>query len=190
MTTLWGGRFSTKLNEQAWALNTSLLVDQRMAIQDVDGSLAWAGAIYSAGVLDKDEHARIVQGHREHRRFRRDAHGATGPFHLSTEECENLQHVMRVAQIGDTVHHAFLLSEQRRGQDRQRRILGTAHLDRTGKRVTTVNANLIHTWQTETVSPLNNRFWNKCRGIFFPPTSKEALRSDRARSPAPKYRPD
>ena len=43
--TLWGGRFAQKLDQVAWDLNTSLPVDKRMAIQDVDGSLAWADAI-------------------------------------------------------------------------------------------------------------------------------------------------
>jgi argininosuccinate lyase len=60
--TLWGGRFSTKLNEQAWDLNTSLPVDQRMAIQDVDGSLAWAKALHQAGILQDEEHASISLG--------------------------------------------------------------------------------------------------------------------------------
>ena len=60
--TLWGGRFSTKLNEQAWDLNSSLPVDQRMAIQDVDGSLAWAEAIRRAGILTDKEHASISLG--------------------------------------------------------------------------------------------------------------------------------
>lgn len=60
--TLWGGRFSTKLNEQAWDLNSSLPVDQRMAIQDVDGSLAWADAIHRAGILTDKEHASISLG--------------------------------------------------------------------------------------------------------------------------------
>ncbi len=60
--TLWGGRFSTKLNEQAWDLNTSLPVDQRMAIQDIDGSLAWAKALHQAGILQDEEHASIALG--------------------------------------------------------------------------------------------------------------------------------
>lgn len=60
--TLWGGRFSTKLNQQAWDLNSSLLVDQRMALQDIDGSLAWAQAIHQAGVLADKEHASISLG--------------------------------------------------------------------------------------------------------------------------------
>ena len=60
--TLWGGRFSTKLNDQAWDLNSSLPVDKRMAIQDVDGSLAWADAIQRAGILTDKEHASISLG--------------------------------------------------------------------------------------------------------------------------------
>jgi len=60
--TLWGGRFSTKLNEQAWELNTSLPIDQRLSIQDVDGSLAWAKALHQAGVLQDEEYASIVLG--------------------------------------------------------------------------------------------------------------------------------
>jgi argininosuccinate lyase len=60
--TLWGGRFSTKLNDQAWDLNTSLPVDQRMALQDVGGSLAWADAIHKAGILSDEEHGQITRG--------------------------------------------------------------------------------------------------------------------------------
>jgi argininosuccinate lyase len=60
--TLWGGRFSTKLNDQAWDLNSSLPVDQRMSIQDVDGSIAWADAIHKAGILSDEEHAQIALG--------------------------------------------------------------------------------------------------------------------------------
>jgi len=48
--TLWGGRFSGKLDATAWILNTSLPIDQRMAVQDVDGSLAWANALQKAGI--------------------------------------------------------------------------------------------------------------------------------------------
>ena len=60
--TLWGGRFSTKLNDLAWELNSSLPVDQRMALQDVDGSLAWAEALHSANILLDGEHASIARG--------------------------------------------------------------------------------------------------------------------------------
>jgi len=60
--TLWGGRFSQQLNQLAWDLNSSLPVDQRMAIQDVDGSLAWADALREADILSDEEHASIALG--------------------------------------------------------------------------------------------------------------------------------
>ena len=62
MTMLWGGRFAQKLDAAAWDLNSSLPVDQRMAIQDVDGSLAWADALHQAKILSDEEHAQIAPG--------------------------------------------------------------------------------------------------------------------------------
>ncbi len=60
--TLWGGRFSQKMDPAAWELNLSLQVDQRLAAQDVAGSLAWAGALRQAGVLSEEEHHKIAAG--------------------------------------------------------------------------------------------------------------------------------
>ena len=62
MTMLWGGRFAQKLDAAAWDLNSSLPVDKRMAIQDVDGSLAWAEALHNAKILSDEEHAQIARG--------------------------------------------------------------------------------------------------------------------------------
>ena len=59
---LWSGRFHGKLDPQAWQLNASLPFDQRMAEQDVRGSLAWATAIFQAGVLTETEHATLTTG--------------------------------------------------------------------------------------------------------------------------------
>ncbi len=60
--TLWGGRFSGKMDPQAWALNASLPFDRRLARQDVRGSIAWAHAIQKAGVLTETECAGICNG--------------------------------------------------------------------------------------------------------------------------------
>src|SRR5260370_8256787 len=96
---------------------------------------------------------------------------------------------MRIAQVGYTMNDARLPSEQRRGQDRQRGIFRTAHLDRAREQMAAVNKDLIHTWQRGIVVYLNNRFSNKCRGNFFPPMWKKALRSGPARFPRPAFRP-
>src|SRR5688572_16442673 len=62
MKTMWGGRFTQSLDPLAWALNSSLPVDQRLAIQDVDGSLAWAAAIHRAGILTDAEYDSLSLG--------------------------------------------------------------------------------------------------------------------------------
>ena len=57
---LWGGRFKGEASVQFKKFNDSLPVDYRMAVQDIVGSIAWAGAIHSVGVLSADEHTRLV----------------------------------------------------------------------------------------------------------------------------------
>src|SRR3990172_8436975 len=60
--TLWSGRFTGTLDPSAWALNTSLPFDRRLALQDVRGSIAWAGALQHVNVLTHEEHEQIVNG--------------------------------------------------------------------------------------------------------------------------------
>lgn len=60
--TLWGGRFTGSADEALRRLNDSLPFDQRMALQDVAGSIAYARAIGRAGVITSDEAAQIVAG--------------------------------------------------------------------------------------------------------------------------------
>ncbi|HCB02030.1 MAG TPA: argininosuccinate lyase [Anaerolineae bacterium] len=62
MTKLWGGRFAQSPNQLAFDLNASISVDKRLAIQDIDGSVAWANAIHKAGILSDKEHASISLG--------------------------------------------------------------------------------------------------------------------------------
>jgi len=59
---LWTGRLSGNLNAKTAALNDSLPFDQRLALVDVRGSIAWANAIYAAGILTQEECTHIVQG--------------------------------------------------------------------------------------------------------------------------------
>lgn len=60
--TLWHGRFQSILDSNAWKLNTSLPVDQRLAEQDVRGSIAWAGGLAKAGVISSDEAQTLKDG--------------------------------------------------------------------------------------------------------------------------------
>ncbi|MBL8885575.1 MAG: argininosuccinate lyase [Phycisphaerales bacterium] len=56
---LWGGRFETKPDELFQQFNDSLPVDAALALQDIDGSIAWAKAIHRAGVLNDGELAKL-----------------------------------------------------------------------------------------------------------------------------------
>jgi argininosuccinate lyase len=60
--TLWGGRFKDSLAPDAFQFNASLAVDQRLALQDIAGSLAWAFALGQAGVIDTHEASQIHSG--------------------------------------------------------------------------------------------------------------------------------
>jgi len=59
---LWGGRFNQPTGEDAWEFNKSIDFDQRLAPQDVRGSLAWARALEAAGVLTPEEGEHISAG--------------------------------------------------------------------------------------------------------------------------------
>ncbi len=63
--TLWQGRFAEQTNSDAFALNASISFDQRMAEQDVRGSLAWVGALSKSGVLTPEETTKISGGLQE-----------------------------------------------------------------------------------------------------------------------------
>ncbi len=112
--------------------------------------------------------------------------GAAGAFHLRAEMHQDLQHVMRVAQVRDAAQNAGLSREQRRGQNRQGGILRAANLNRTGKRMAAMNENFIHTCQRGIVSPRNNRVSKRCRDNFSQPGAKRghwpALAQLRARA--------
>jgi argininosuccinate lyase len=59
---LWGGRFDSGMAPEMVPFNLSLGIDQRLWREDVRGSVAWARAIGSAGVLSADETETILTG--------------------------------------------------------------------------------------------------------------------------------
>ena len=54
---LWGGRFTQGPDQRFKDYNDSLKFDYRMAIEDIEGSICCADAIYKAGVLTAKENA-------------------------------------------------------------------------------------------------------------------------------------
>lgn len=59
---LWGGRFAQEADENLRRLNDSIGYDRRMYAEDIQGSIAYAEALVSAGVISVDEGEQIVAG--------------------------------------------------------------------------------------------------------------------------------
>src|SRR5206468_11232500 len=107
-----------------------------------------------------------------------------GPLHLSAEMSEDLQHVMRVAQVRHAMNRARLPSQQGGGQNGEGGVLRTANLDGTGERIPAMHKYLIHTGRTENAFYLNNRFSPRCRRNFYRAKGRLGRVPGQARSPA------
>ena len=59
--TMWGGRFADGPSALLRALNDSFAFDRELFAEDVEGSVAWAGALQSCGVLTAEEHGQIAE---------------------------------------------------------------------------------------------------------------------------------
>lgn len=57
---LWGGRFTQQADQKFKYFNDSLRFDYRLALQDIDGSIGWAKAITSVGILTEEEYKKLV----------------------------------------------------------------------------------------------------------------------------------
>ena len=60
--TLWGGRFTKKMDADAWTFNASISFDNRLAKQDSQASIAWAAALEKIGLLSTTESLLIQDG--------------------------------------------------------------------------------------------------------------------------------
>ena len=58
----WGGRFSEPVDAFVARFTASVEFDQRMAKQDIQGSIAHGKMLASVGVLTEEERDQIIQG--------------------------------------------------------------------------------------------------------------------------------
>ncbi|SFJ79564.1 argininosuccinate lyase [Succinivibrio dextrinosolvens] len=86
---LWGGRFTQGPDQRFKDYNDSLKFDYRLALEDIEGSIAWADAIYSAGVLTEQENKDLKKALEE----------------LYTEVSENLD---EIAKCDDEDIHSYV----------------------------------------------------------------------------------
>lgn len=58
---LWGGRFTQEADVRFKNFNDSLVFDYRMAEQDIEGSMGWAKAIASVGIITQQEKDELLK---------------------------------------------------------------------------------------------------------------------------------
>ncbi len=61
-SSMWGGRFTEPTDAFVEAFTASVGFDQRLALVDIQGSLAHAKMLHKIGILSDDEHAAIEKG--------------------------------------------------------------------------------------------------------------------------------
>ncbi len=59
---LWGGRFEGEMDRLMWRFNASIEFDRRLYRADIQGSIAYAGALAEAGVISPAERDALVRG--------------------------------------------------------------------------------------------------------------------------------
>ncbi|MCC7034706.1 MAG: argininosuccinate lyase [Acidobacteria bacterium] len=95
---LWSGRFDEAPDPAAFDFGISFSFDRRLFEDDVTGSLAWAEALATAGVLDAKDAAAIRQGLTDIlEQGRRDPDWVNGP----DEDIHSFVERQLVARIGD-----------------------------------------------------------------------------------------
>ena len=60
--TLWGGRFAEETDALMKRFNDSIRFDRRLYAADITGSIAYAGALASAGLITEAEHEQLAAG--------------------------------------------------------------------------------------------------------------------------------
>jgi len=98
MSKLWGGRFEKESDPLFKAFNDSLRFDYRLLKQDVEGSIAWAGALERAGILTREERDRVVGGLAEI--LRESPTGAIPPADATDEDVHSFVEARLVAKVG------------------------------------------------------------------------------------------
>jgi len=65
MMSLWGGRFTAETDKLMARFNDSLSFDQRLYAADIQGSIAYAGALVRVGLISPEEHDQMITGLRQ-----------------------------------------------------------------------------------------------------------------------------
>ncbi len=111
-TRMWGGRFEEPTDALVQRVNASIGVDQAMAEDDIEGSLAHATMLMERGVLTEAEGTAILNGLEE---LRADLRAGKLEFSVELEDVHmNLEQLLtdRIGAVGGKLHTARSRNDQ------------------------------------------------------------------------------
>ncbi len=176
--TLWSGRFSGAADEALRLLNDSLRFDQRMALQDVAGSIAYAKAIGTADVITTEEAAQVVAGLERVRAEFVDGHFAYEPGDEDIHTAVERRLTELIGSVGGKLHTGRSRNDQvatdfrlwtldaLRDLDARLGELQAAFIDVAGKHTTTLMPGYTHMQPAQPVTAghwLMSYFWMLAR---------------------------
>ncbi len=95
---LWAGRFAEGPDAAAVEFETSIYVDQRMALDDIHGSIAHATMLSSSGIITKAEKDKIVKGLKS---IEKDLEDGTLQIDYSAEDIHSFIEATLTDRIGE-----------------------------------------------------------------------------------------
>ena len=109
---LWGGRFSKSTDHLMDDFHSSISFDQRMAEQDITGSIAHATMLGEQGIIQPEESAKIVEGLKA---ILEDIEAGSVEFTVDMEDIHmNIEALLtgRIGQTGKRLHTARSRNDQ------------------------------------------------------------------------------
>ena len=103
---MWGGRFEMETDTLVASFGASIDVDQRMALEDIQGSIAHATMMQEQGILTRSETQLIVEGLLA---VREDIVAGRFEWQTSLEDVHmNIEHALieRIGPVGGKLHTA------------------------------------------------------------------------------------
>ena len=95
---LWGGRFTKKTDDLAFAFNESLSFDRRLYREDIEGSIAHVTMLAKQGILTGEERDAIIDGLKG---ILADVESGALPFDPSQEDIHSFVEANLIERIGD-----------------------------------------------------------------------------------------
>ena len=95
---LWGGRFEKATDGMVDDFHSSISFDQRLARQDIEGSIAHATMLGEAGIISKEDSAKIVEGLRG---ILSDVLAGRVEFEISAEDIHMNVETILISRIGE-----------------------------------------------------------------------------------------